>query len=188
MFLKSFMFLGLLAITSAADILTFKITDFQGSVLDLTSGSPKSLTPVQSFTATKNTSQNWLFIFAAHGDDNEYRILNAAGSSILSYATANSQGPAIHTQIMGNQNVSTNWDVVPVPKGSVNFIEKQTRLAITAWPVGSGKSRSSPLTLETYDAGNPRQVFKLTQPPALEFAPGVQAYPTAGLIEQRGSI
>ncbi|KAJ7106334.1 hypothetical protein C8R44DRAFT_745403 [Mycena epipterygia] len=150
MFLKSFVFLGLFAITNAADILTFKITDFQGSMLDLTNGSSSSLTP-------------WLFIYAAHGDENEYRVVNAVGSSILSYATANSQGPAIHTQIVGNQNVSTNWDVVPVPKGSVNFIEKQTRLAVTAWPVGNGKSRSSPLTLETYDAGNPRQVFKLTQ-------------------------
>ncbi|KAJ6590776.1 hypothetical protein B0H10DRAFT_2233526 [Mycena sp. CBHHK59/15] len=159
------MFLGLLAIANAADILTFKITDFQGSALDLTSGSPSSLTPVQSVMLISN--RQWMFIYAAHGDENEYRIINVAGSSILSYTTANDnvQGPApaIHTQIVGNQNVSTNWDVLSVPKGYVNFIEKQTRLAITAWPVGNGSSRSSPLTLEEYDARNPRQVFKLTQ-------------------------
>ncbi|KAJ6596543.1 hypothetical protein B0H10DRAFT_2327199 [Mycena sp. CBHHK59/15] len=143
MFLKSLMFLGLLAIANAADILTFKITDFQGSALDLTSGSPSSLTPVQSVKNTRKKSQNasrrifsryfmlisdrqWMFIYAAHGDENEYRIINVAGSSILSYTTANDnvKGPApgIHTQIVGNQNVSTNWDVLSVPKGYVKWV------------------------------------------------------------------
>ncbi|KAJ6599707.1 hypothetical protein DFH09DRAFT_1128660 [Mycena vulgaris] len=165
MFLKSLIFLSVLAITNAADILTFKITDFQGSSVDLVGGSLSSLTPIVSSTTNKNKTQNWLFIYAAHGDTNEYRIINAAASSILSYSTADTKasGAALYAQIVGNQNVSTNWDVV-TSNGSTNLIEKQTRLAMTAWPAGTGSRRSSPLTLEKYDAHNPHQAFKLVQP------------------------
>ncbi|KAJ7677167.1 hypothetical protein B0H17DRAFT_1139814 [Mycena rosella] len=166
MCLKSVVFLALLAVTNAADILTFKITDFQGSSVDLTGGSPSPLTPVQSFTTSTNQSQNasqrfvpllytyqrpqWLFIYAMNGDENEYRVINAAGRSILSYTSDNYEtpGPAIHAQIVGNQNVSTFWDIMPVSKGSVEsyFIEKRTGLAMTAWPAGKGSSRSSPVS------------------------------------------
>jgi hypothetical protein len=58
-----------------------------------------------------------------HGDANEYRILNDAVASILSYTTAGitTQGGAIHTQIVGNQNTATNWDVVSVQKQNGSF-------------------------------------------------------------------
>jgi hypothetical protein len=58
MFSKFLLFLGFLNLAHTADILTFKIKDFQGSMLDLSNGSPNSLTPVQSFTSTKTKSQN----------------------------------------------------------------------------------------------------------------------------------
>jgi hypothetical protein len=60
-----------------------------------------------------------------HGDANEYRILNDAVASILSYTTAGitTQGGAIHTQIVGNQpqNTATNWDVVSVQTQNGSF-------------------------------------------------------------------
>ncbi|KAJ7648937.1 hypothetical protein DFH06DRAFT_555715 [Mycena polygramma] len=155
MFSKSLL-LGFLHIAHAADILTFKIKDYQGRMLDLTSGSPTPLAPIQSAAETKNKTQNWLFIYAQNGDENEYRVLNAAVPTILSYTTAGvgiaPSGAAIHTQIVGSPNVSTFWDVVAMPKGnrngSVNFIEKESRLAMTAWPSGRGKgsNRSSPVS------------------------------------------
>ncbi|KAJ7154476.1 hypothetical protein C8R46DRAFT_1041515 [Mycena filopes] len=141
------------------DVLTFKITDFQGSTLDLLNGSPNSLTP-------------WRFFYAMNGDENQYRIQNAGAaalSSILCYTTADAATPgaALHTQIVGRpytDNVSTFWDVVDVAgrRGYSNLIEKHTRLAMTAWP-RSGSSASSPLTLEQFDAKNKHQVFKLVQ-------------------------
>ncbi|KAJ7726783.1 hypothetical protein B0H16DRAFT_1697952 [Mycena metata] len=160
MFPKLILFLAFCSIAvHAADVLTFKIADFQGSMLDLSSGSPNSLTPVLS----------WRFFYAAHGDENEYRVQNvAAPASILSYTTADvtTLGGAEHTQIVGKQNVSTFWDIIPVAgkKGFSNFIEKETRLAMTAWP-RSGRSGSSPITLEQYNAKNPHQVFKLSAHP-----------------------
>jgi hypothetical protein len=118
----------------------------------------------------------WMFIYAAHGDTNEYRVMNIAVPSILSYTTApvNSTTPAgaaLHAQITGNTNVGTFWDVVFVKKNSTrvkcvfyssnpscsrlirvlcptnSFIEKATGLAMTAWPAGKRSGRSSPVSL-----------------------------------------
>ncbi|KAJ7148045.1 hypothetical protein C8R43DRAFT_952674 [Mycena crocata] len=166
MLLKPFIFLGFLGFTTAADILTFKIIDYQGMALDLTDGRNTTLNPVQSAASTKDKSQNWLFIYAAHGDQNEYRVVNAAGSTVLSYTTATVAGPttALHAQIAGNQNVDTNWDVLPLASKFNSFIEKSTGLAITSWPAGTGSN--APLTLEVYDKRNTHQMFKLVQPPS----------------------
>ncbi|KAJ7027773.1 hypothetical protein C8F04DRAFT_1121300 [Mycena alexandri] len=118
MFPQLILFLAFYSLTvHAADVLTFKIADFQGNMLDLSSGSPNSLTPVQSFKNTNETRQNWKFFYAARGDENEYRVQNvAAPASILSYTTADitTPGGAEHTQIVGKQNVSTFWDIMPV--------------------------------------------------------------------------
>ncbi|KAJ7859310.1 hypothetical protein B0H14DRAFT_2746921 [Mycena olivaceomarginata] len=158
--LKLLLPLGFLTVSLAADIFTYKIRDFQGSMLDLTNACSESLTPVQSSKKTTEKSQNaifilqWMFIYAAHGDTNEYRVMNIAVPSILSYTTApvNSTTPAgaaLHAQITGNTNVGTFWDVVFVKKNStrVNFIEKATGLAMTAWPAGKRSGRSSPVSL-----------------------------------------
>ncbi|KAJ7155060.1 hypothetical protein C8R46DRAFT_1296149, partial [Mycena filopes] len=135
---------SVIAGAQAGTVYTFKITDFQGSTLDLLNGSATSLTPVLSTTATNETSQNascpfslpsssslpphlspriltgWLFFFGMQGDPYQFRIQNAAApASILCYTTADAATPgaAEHTQIVGRpytDNVSTFWDVVDV--------------------------------------------------------------------------
>ncbi|KAJ7154473.1 hypothetical protein C8R46DRAFT_1041513 [Mycena filopes] len=158
---KSLLVLLLSAVVTGAQagtVYTFKITDFQGSTLDLLNGSSASLTP-------------WLFFFGMQGDPYQFRIQNAAApASILCYTTADAAtaGAAEHTQIVGRpytDKVSTFWDVVDAvgKEGYSNLIEKHTRLAMTAWP-RSGSSVSSPLTLEQFDAKNKHQVFKLVKP------------------------
>ncbi|KAJ6471631.1 hypothetical protein C8R47DRAFT_1297501 [Mycena vitilis] len=62
MFSKSLLLLAFLYTAHAADILTFKIKDYQGRMLDLTSGSPAPLTPIQSAAETKNKTQNAMVI------------------------------------------------------------------------------------------------------------------------------
>jgi hypothetical protein len=56
--LKLLLPLGFLTVSLAADIFTYKIRDFQGSMLDLTNACPDSLTPVQSSKKTTEKSQN----------------------------------------------------------------------------------------------------------------------------------
>ncbi|KAF7338893.1 hypothetical protein MSAN_02212500 [Mycena sanguinolenta] len=163
MLAKYLLLLGFFAIVHAADILTYKIMDFQGSMLQLTSIGSNSLVPVESVKNAKGKGLNWNFIYAARGNPNEYSITNKDGPSILSYTTASMMNPssALHAQIVGNQNVGTFWILEFLDRnGTISFTEKTSGLAITAWPAGKG-SQYSPLTLEKYDTKNPQQVFKL---------------------------
>ncbi|KAK7059934.1 hypothetical protein R3P38DRAFT_2838601 [Favolaschia claudopus] len=155
-----------LPFAAAADILIYKISDFQGRMVDLANGNANSLTPVHSYLATGEAQQNWQFIFAAHGDTGEYFISNAGvPSSALSYSTAIlANGTAEkHVQIVGNRatdvRATTFWELSLVDASTVSLREKKSGLAMTAWP--AGESKSSPLTLEEYNRTEPRQKFFL---------------------------
>ncbi|KAF8217434.1 hypothetical protein K438DRAFT_1795011 [Mycena galopus ATCC 62051] len=164
--------LGFVAISHAADIFMYMIKDFQGSMLGLTNPGLTSLNPVVSVKNGRDEGQYWAFIYAARGDTSEYEIVNGFTtnvSSILSYSTVNdtTPGTAYHSQVVGNQDVTTFWDVLFVKNNKkadmCRFVEKVTGLAITAWPAGTGNgtSRASPVTLEQSDVNNPRQTFIL---------------------------
>ncbi|KAJ6450375.1 hypothetical protein C8R45DRAFT_1127955 [Mycena sanguinolenta] len=163
MLAKYFLLLGFFAISQAADILTYKIMDFQGSMLQLTSIGSNSLVPVESVRNAKGKGLNWNFIYAMRGNPDEYRITNQDGPSILSYTTASMDpSSALHAQIAGNQNVGTFWILNKFldRNGTFSFTEKISGFAITAWPAGK-HSQYTPLTLEKYDEKDAQQVFKL---------------------------
>ncbi|KAJ6596333.1 hypothetical protein DFH09DRAFT_1407495 [Mycena vulgaris] len=151
--------------TACASILSpdityaFNIVDFQGHLLDLTEGSNQLFTPVQSFTATNASNQEWALI-SSQDARQLFEIINVRSNTIMSHTTALLQtpGPAIHAQIVGS-NQTIFWGLEDTSKGR-RFIDADSKLALTAWPADAGNP-SSPLTLERNDPKNKRQVFQL---------------------------
>ncbi|KAJ7871943.1 hypothetical protein B0H13DRAFT_1895593 [Mycena leptocephala] len=120
----------------------FRIENFQGHVLGLSDGSPQPFTPVQSFTPTNTTNQQWALI-SSQDVRQLWELANVGSDTILSHTTAllPKPGPALHSQIVGS-NQTLFWRLASLSEGS-RFTDAETGLALTAWPAG-GDYPSSP--------------------------------------------
>ncbi|KAJ7273831.1 hypothetical protein C8J57DRAFT_1714881 [Mycena rebaudengoi] len=135
----------------------WSITDFQGNMLDLADGNASLFTPVQSFTPTNTTNQQWAVI-SSQDARQVYELVNVASNTVMTHTTAllTPPGPALHTQIIGG-DLTTFWKLESAGNFT-RFLDEKSGLALTAWPIANG-SGSSPLTLETSNSNNQGQLF-----------------------------
>ncbi|KAJ6474410.1 hypothetical protein C8R47DRAFT_708800 [Mycena vitilis] len=124
----------------------FNITNFQGHMVDLTDGNLQPLTPVQSYTPTNTSNQEWALI-SSQDARQLWEIVNLGSDSILSHTTAFLQlkdpARALHTQIVGS-NQTLFWRMSFSSDGFARLMDADTGLALTAWPA-VGNYPSSPV-------------------------------------------
>ncbi|KAJ7093472.1 hypothetical protein B0H15DRAFT_971992 [Mycena belliarum] len=133
----------------------FRILNFENRSMDLHIVNPADFDPISAIgSAPGQVAQKWFL--SSTGVLNQFRISNAQTGTFASYTTAFLENDPNHAQLCAHPN-STLWNITASGAG-FKIAEATFGLAITAWDF-QPPFPTSPLTLETFDSSQARQVF-----------------------------